>query len=137
MDVLHSVEDLFEEFLSLVFLQLASLLLADVVAQTSSRPEIQGETVEVLEGADLVKGDDVGMVQLRHDLGLSLEVLHDVGIFDLVQPDDLDGNFLLGDQMSGQFHFAVGTFTETGTQELVVADLRQLSSLLRILKGKF
>ena len=77
------------------------------------------------------------MVQLGHDLGFPLEILLDVGIFDLIHPNDLDGNFLLGNQMSGQFHLAEGTFTEAGAQELVVSNLRQLTSLLGILKGKF
>ena len=134
MDVLNSVEDLFEQCLSLVFLQLPRLLLADVVPQTSSRPEVQDQTVEVLEGADLVEGDDVGMVQLGHDLGLSLENLLDVGIFDLVHPNDLDGHFLVQSQVSGQLHFTEGSFTETRAQELVVSNLRQLSSLLRFLE---
>ena len=137
VDVLNTIEDLFEQFLTLVFFQLSSLLLADVVAQTSPRPEVQHKTVEVLEGADLVQGDDVGMVQLDHDLGLPLEILLDVGILDLVHPNDLDGNFLPGNQMSGELHLAEGTFTETGAQELVVSNLRQLTSLLGILKGKF
>ena len=113
VDVLHAIQDLLEQFLSLNFFQLSSLLLADVVAQASSRPEIQDETVDVLEGTDLVKGDDVGVVQLSHDLGLPLEVLLDVGILDLVHPNDLDGNFFLGYQMFGQLNFAEGTFTET------------------------
>ena len=91
----------------------------------------------VLEGADLMKGDDVGMLQLDHDLGLPAKIFLDVGIFDLVHSDDLDGHLLLENQMFGQFNFTEGAFTETGTQELVVSNLRQLSFLLRILKGKF
>ena len=137
VDVLNTIEDLFEQFLTLVFFQLSSLLLADVVAQTSPRPEIHHKTVEILESADLVKCDNVWVVHLDHDLGFPLEILLDVGIFDFIHPNDLDCNFLLGDQMSGQFHLAEGTFTETGAQELVVSDLRQLTSLLGILKGKF
>ena len=137
MDVLNSVENLLKEFLSVIFFQLQSLLLADVVEETSSRPEIHDQAVEVPEGADLVEREDVGVLQLLHDPGLSVEILLGVGVFDLVHADDLDGHLLLENQMFGQLNFAEGAFTETGTEELVVTNLRQFSSLLRILKGKF
>ena len=137
MQILDSIDDLFEHLLSLIFSQLPSLLVVNEVAETSPRPEVQDQTVEVLEGADLVERDDVGMVQPGHDLGLPVEILHDVGIFDFVHPDDLDCHILLDNQMFGQFNFAEGAFTETGAQELVVANLRQLSTLLRFLKGKY
>ena len=130
MEVLDSIDDLFEELLSLIFSKLLGLLSLDVIAQASARPDIQYKTVEVLVGADLVECDDVGMVQLGHDVGLPVEILHEVGIFDFVHPNDLDCNFLLDNQIFCQFNFAESAFTETGAQELVVADLRQLSTLL-------
>ena len=71
--------------------------------------------------------DDIGMGQAGHHIGFSVEVLLDILVVDLVQLDDLDGNFLPDGQVFGEHNFAEGTFSQTFMEQFVIPNLRHLS----------
>ena len=70
--------------------------------------------MEVTNRDDL---DTVGMVHLRHDGRLPLQVLGDVGVLDLVKCHHLQGHLLVQNDVVSQVHIAKG-----GWGQLVVTD---------------
>ena len=78
-------QDLPEEDPGYIFLQLEALLASDHVAEVASRVKVKDHAVEVADRDNLVQGDNIGMVQLRHDGRLPLQVLGDVRVLDLVK----------------------------------------------------
>ena len=69
-----------------------------------------------------MQSHNVGMVQLDHDVSLSLQCLPDVGILDLAESHHLQGNLLLQDDVVCQHHLAEGALAKSGRCELIVAD---------------
>ena len=69
-----------------------------------------------------MQSHNVRMVELRHDVSLSLQGLPDVGILDLAESHHLEGNLLLQDGVVGQDHFAEGALAKSSRCELIVAD---------------
>jgi hypothetical protein len=69
-----------------------------------------------------VQSHNVGMVQLRHDGRLPLQVLPDVAILDLAESHHLQGDLLLQDDVVGQDHLAEGSFAEGCRGDLIVPD---------------
>ena len=81
-----------------------------------------------------MQSHNVRMVELRHDVSLSLQGLPDVGILDLAESHHFESNLLLQDDVVGQDHLAEGSLAEGCRSESIVSDmagkyvLRYLSS---------
>ena len=73
------------------------------------------------------------MVQSGHDDGLPLHVLQDVGIFNVLEREDLHGHLGPEDLVTGQLHFAGGTLTKLERHQLVVSYFSNF--LLLLLSG--
>ena len=69
-----------------------------------------------------MQSHNVRMVELRHDVSLSLQGLPDVGILDLAESHHFESNLLLQDDVVGQDHLAEGALSKSGRCELIVAD---------------
>ena len=70
-----------------------------------------------------MQSDNVGMVELRHDGRLPLQVLPGVGILDLADSDHLQGHLLVQDDVVGQDHLAEGSLAESCRSESIVSDV--------------
>ena len=70
-------------------------LLSLPIASPPSREEVEDKAVEAPDRDDLLHGYDDGVVQLRHDGSLPLQVLGDIGVVDLVKRHHLWSNLLV------------------------------------------
>ena len=63
-------------------------LLSLPIASPPSREEVEDKAVEAPDRDDLLHGYDDGVVQLRHDGSLPLQVLGDIGDVEASQPSE-------------------------------------------------
>ena len=95
VDVLQTAENVLEVDLGDVFLEATKSAVSDEVAKCSTLVQVHRKAEIVGVGADLVKLDDVGMTKSGHDLGLSLQILGDVGIVDISETDDFQSDLYI------------------------------------------
>ena len=92
VDVLQTAENLLEVDLGHALLEATKSAVSDEVAKCSTLVQVHRKAEIVGVRADLVKLDDVGVTESGHDLGLSLQILGDVGIVDISETYDFQSD---------------------------------------------
>lgn len=118
--VVNGLDDLAPKELGLHLGHLAVRFHFEVAVQTATVDVLHDEEDLFVALKDFEELGDVLMVQLLHDLHLSLDRLASVGLHELCLLVDLDGNLLIEQAVQAKADYCVSTLADALADEIVI-----------------